>query len=357
MTLIAAMRVNQIPIILGDLLISRETKDDDLPSVSIPSLHSVNTYLGEDSQLQVVGLSQKVNIISENFCIAWTGRKYQARALIRHLHKKCGGRTVTVKEFKELLDQYPIEKMDDLDCIAYLYDYETKGFWRKNRNIPMFELDSLEDVQVGGTGTPKFIQTIERIKDGHIEGEYTSLEESLGRVMGFTSTAFGNQVMKGEGITEGWGGGFEVAYLRGKSFEKVSDVMHLFWTIRELDDGEFEIESSPRFIKSSYQGERLRILVCDWSKDSGGDRLYVVDPLFDIDKSAPIEVPDTDYKWLIHFFHCKPLNNAEGFVTHVSRFGSDNRPIQIEVKSDRYQIKFEDAYIQKLIKDVVGSGY
>lgn len=353
MTLIAAMCVNKIPIILGDLLISRETMEGDLPDVSIPSRHQVNTYLSKDSQLQVTGLSQKVNIISENFCIAWTGKKHQARSLIRHLHKQCGGRTVTLEEFEALLDQYPIEDMTGLESIAYLYDYESRSFWRKNRNMPMFELGDLKDIQVGGSGTSTFIQTIENIMDGDIEGDYTSLEESLVRVMGFTSAAFGNQVMSGSGIVDGWGGGFEIAYICGRRFEKVSDIMHLFWSIRELDEGGYEAENIPLFIKSSYQGERLRILVCDWSQGSGGERLYVVDPLFDIDKSIPIEVPDTDYRWLINFVHCKLKNNSEGFLTHVSRFGTDFRPIKIEAKDDRFEMRFENDFMEKLFKGAI----
>ncbi|TLS77265.1 hypothetical protein FE236_03735 [Mariprofundus erugo] len=355
MTLIAAMRINEIPIILGDLLISRETMGDSPPNVSIPSRHQVNSFLGRNSELQIVGLSQKVNIIAENFCLAWTGRKYQARSLIRHLHEQCRGRRVTVRQFSELLDQYPADQMSDLQCIAYLYDVETRGFWTKERMMPMFSLDGLEGVQVGGSGTERFIQTIESIMEGNIEGEYTSLEESLGRVMSFTSMAFGNQVMNGEGIEKGWGGGFEVAYLHGQYFEKLSDVMYLFWTVEELNDGVLAIEGFPQFIKSSYQGDRLRILVCDWSPDSGVDRLYVVDPLFDIDKSVPVEIPNTDYKWLINFFYCKPSTNLHGFAAAVNRFGSGYRPIQIEVKTDRYEIKYSTEFIENLFKQVIGS--
>lgn len=356
MTLIAAMCINGIPIILGDLLISRETTTEIIQDVSIPSMQNVNAYLGGNSRLKVVGLSQKVNMVGENFCVAWTGKKYQAQALIRQLHKKCGGRTVSVSQFERLLDQYPVNDMDGLDAIAYLYDYDTKGFWRKERNMPMFQLDGLDDVQVGGSGTPTFIQAIEKIMEGQLEGEHTSLEESIARAMTFTSTAFGNQVMNGEGIIEGWGGGFEVAYLHGKRFEKVSEVMHLFWTVREFEDGTFEVESSPQFIKSSYQGDRLKILVCNWGRESNGNYLYVVDPLFDIDKTVPIEMPNTDYKWLINFFHCIPQNNPTGFVTHVSRFGSGDPPIKIEVKNDEFEIKYRGDFLEKFLRQVIDSG-
>ena len=83
MTLIAAQVINGIPIILGDLLLTRE-RGGNSPNVNcIPTIKRANEHLSSHGEMRIVGLSQKINIVSKNVCIAWSGAKYQASSVGR----------------------------------------------------------------------------------------------------------------------------------------------------------------------------------------------------------------------------------------------------------------------------------
>jgi len=60
MTLIAAFTVNNIPVMLGDIMISSPVHGGDAET-SMPSVGDVNKLISSHTELRVVGLIQKVN--------------------------------------------------------------------------------------------------------------------------------------------------------------------------------------------------------------------------------------------------------------------------------------------------------
>lgn len=277
-------------------------------TTSIPSIHQVNSHIANNSKLRVIGLRQKVNLISKQVCVAWAGTYIYARAFIKYLKQHCSNSKMSLAEYNKIIDAYPATDLGDLSIISYFHD--GRGFGRRYINAPLFELEGFHDLQVAGTGTPTFIQAIEFLAATRLSGEYLSLGDALSRAISFTSYAFGNQILTGNGVIEGWGGAFEIAYPLEDRFEKLSNVLHLTWIVREQNNGKLEANCIPIFIKLNYQDERLIILVADYQDKSEGDRLYVIDPLFDIDTKQKINIPDLNYTWLVNHFHFERSDNA-----------------------------------------------
>lgn len=356
MTLIASYVVNGIPILLGDLLISRDSSGADTP-ISTPSVHDVNSQIEHPNSLQIIGMCQKVNLVSDRICVLWSGRKIEAQGFIRYLHKHCGSGNLTPEQFDQFIDRYPSNDLRNVNLIIYFAD--GKSFRMHQFNTPHFYWDEckLSYMQVAGSGQSRFIQVIETLfAGGQIDGEYNLLDEAVGLTLRFTSLAFGNQVLTGFGVNEGWGGGFEIAYPRLGRFEKLSDIMYLFWIAKEKQDGSFEIEHLPRFIKSEYQGLRLKVFVCDWSDNSPGNRLYVVDPLFDVDKTEEVEIPRLGYTWLVNYCQVVTKDGSVTFFDRIDRFGSNcgnERPISIEINKGNYSIKFDAKWLQTMARQII----
>ncbi|MBU1214781.1 MAG: hypothetical protein KKF58_01915 [Gammaproteobacteria bacterium] len=350
MTLIAAQVINGIPIILGDLLLTREQGGDD-PNVNcIPTIKRANEHLSPHGEMRVVGLSQKVNIVSRNVCIAWSGAKYQASALIRHLREHWGEGEVSEEEFNECLDGYPKEEINDIHVIAYLYDKGKKSFcFRDNIGGVPFELDGLQNVQLAGSGSGAYLEVVEQYFTGSKAiGEATSLDKVLSKVMGFTSSVLGVQMMSGMGLLEGWGGGFEIAYIHGGRFEKLSEVLCLFWKAQQNESGDTSFSLFQRIVKTTYQNERLVLYVIDWMGEVSEESIFVVDPLFDIDKRAPIVIPDFNYKWIVNVFQVAAPDGSNSYMTRVDRPGSGKAPIRIEIMEDSFKMHFSDEYLKSL---------
>lgn len=355
MTLIASFAINGIPVFIGDLLISRESGNGD-QSVSTPSVHKINLQNKKPNSLRIVGMSQKVNLVSDKICVLWSGTKYKAQGFIRYLRNSCGEGPLTYDQFNQLVDGYPIENSSDLNLIVYFYGDKT--FWMRQINTPHFYFDGsrLDAIQVAGSGQAHFIQVIEELTQvPKIEGQHTALDEIISLGLGFASMAMGNQVLTGFGVDEGWGGGFEVAYPRLGRFEKLSDVMYLYWLARELNDGSFEIKNLPRFIKTEYQGLRLKMFVCDWSEEFSGERLYIVDPLFEIDKSEEVTVPKLNYTWLVNYCQVVDKNGSATFYNRIDRFGSSGgseRPITVKEHKEKFEMEFNAEWVKKMISQI-----
>lgn len=349
MTLIASFVTNGIPIIIGDLLVSNEigVGDDDF---STPTIHNVNKHIKDRGLLRVSGITQKV-LTTGKICMACAGGYYHARELISHIHNQCNEKNITSVQYNSILDNYPICDLKNINVISYFYD--GKGFERRNIQTPIFELEGLDDVQVAGSGTPAFIQNIEQvINNGKAVGKHTNLDTTVGHALSFTSWAFCRQIMSGVGILEGWGGGFEIAYLNNGRFEKLNNLLFLLWKVNEKKNGDLIIQSMPLFIKSEYQGDILRIFVCDWGNDTLGERLYVANPLFQRDRSEPIQMPNLKYSWLINFFEYENAKGDHYAFNRIDRFDSHYRPVSIEITEDRYGIKYDNKFFKKLLRQL-----
>ncbi len=349
MTLIAAFVFGGCPIILGDALISKETYEEGV-EVSIPTIHMVNQAIVGNKALTVCGSRQKVNLISEKLCVAWSGSYIYAKSFMNYLREHASRATITADEYNLILDSYPAEDLGDLCLISYFYD--GKGFWRRDRNAPMFDLDALTDIQVAGSGTPAFVQAIEMISSGHLSGNANALEAAIGKGLLFISHAFGNQLATGAGILDAWGGTFEMAYVRRGAFEKLSDVMQLFWEVSEEETGDLSCNLLPCFVKSTYQKDRLVNLVCDWSTENSNDRLYVIDPVFDRFDDNKVSVPGTEYRWLVNFFLFRSGPRAGTQHVRVNYFGSGDQPIVIQLTDSEYRFAFRDDFTQSMIKSL-----
>lgn len=349
MTLIAAFVKNGVPVILGDLLTTREVGTDE-NTVSIPTVHDVNGQIRNVTKMRVVGLRQKVNIISDQICVAWAGSYSQAKDLIQYLYDRFGESEATLEEYDLALNSYPLSRLTDVCIISYFYDGH--GFARRHcgTDLEMFELDGLQDVQVAGTGTSIFVSHIETMMAQPARGEANILGQAVGGAMSFATSIFGHQMFTGSGILDGWGGGFEIAVIRRGRFEKVSDQLHLYWTATEQEDGGLEIHMSAFFVKSDYHRKTLRILVCDWSEETAGDRLHIINPMFQQCDESPTTLPDLNYNWLSNHVRYTSADGQSSVFNRVDWFSSDFRPVVVEVTEDRYNISLENGFVEKMFQ-------
>ena len=83
MTMIARLTRNGVPLYLGDLLMTRDGRGSE--KIDIPTVADVNAKFPPEVARSVVGLAQKLNLISDRLVVAWAGNLLQARSLIREI--------------------------------------------------------------------------------------------------------------------------------------------------------------------------------------------------------------------------------------------------------------------------------
>jgi hypothetical protein len=347
MTLIAAFTVNNIPVILGDIMISNPVHGGDV-EISMPSVSDVNKLISSQTRLRVVGLTQKVNLVSGQVCIAWSGSFVHARLFLKYMRRHCNAKRLSLAEYNRIIDGYPGEDLEDISIISYFHDGH--GFGRRYLNAPLFDLDGFTDLQAAGSGTTAFIQSLEDLAGSMLSGESSAMADAIRPAVSFTSHAFGSQIVTGEGAIEGWGGAFEIAYPVSDRFVKVRDVLHLTWIVHDSEQGDFSAECIPYFVKLAYKGERMIVFVADFREDSKGDSLYVVDPVYGINDTPAIEPPTMEYTWLANHFHFG--TGERPCYSRVDYFGSEERPIVVQLNGREAIFSFKENYLRKLFEAV-----
>lgn len=352
MTLIAAFTVNNIPVILGDIMISNPVHGGDV-EVSIPSVGNVNKVVSGHTDLRIVSLIQKVNLVSEQVCIAWAGSLVHAKLFLKYMRSHCKDNRLSLDEYNMIIDGYPGEDLGDISIISYFHD----GFYfgRRYLNAPLFDLDGFTDLQAAGSGTPAFIKSLEDLAGSRLSGETSLLADAIRPAILFTTHAFGSQIVTGEGAIEGWGGAFEIAHPVSDRFVKVSDVLHLTWIVQDSEGGRISAECIPYFVKIAYKGERMIVFVADFRDDSKGDSLYVVDPVYGLNDSPTIEPPTMEYLWLANHFHVG--TGERPCYSRIDYFGSKERPVIIKLNGRTATFYFEESYIKKLFAAVNASAF
>ena len=105
MTLVAIFKVDDIPMMIGDLLISRNN--------------------------QPVGCNKKVHLIGPNFAIGWSGDFLAACVVIPDIYAEFGERRVTYEEVKTFLTMYPSsQKLGQFNAnfMAWIVEDQPRGF-------------------------------------------------------------------------------------------------------------------------------------------------------------------------------------------------------------------------------------
>ena len=85
MTLIAQLSVNGAPFLMGDVLLSSETRTG--LKISLPLVGDINQILSDRGLPFEVKFAQKINVFDGRIAVAWSGRRSKRRGLCESLQK------------------------------------------------------------------------------------------------------------------------------------------------------------------------------------------------------------------------------------------------------------------------------
>ena len=181
MTLVATLKVRKYPILLGDILISSETKPENM--ISMPTIGDCSSpYLAKGHYL--TGLTRKVHIVNSNLAVGWSGLKISARTIIRNMVEYFKDEKITLERIEEYFSNYDGKEKYDVSIIGVLID-ERRQFkrfdWRASKHF--FSKDNPS--YIAGSGCVHFIEFAER--NHHLleesSGSSDPLREALERTL------------------------------------------------------------------------------------------------------------------------------------------------------------------------------
>jgi hypothetical protein len=340
MTLIVSFESQQVPFLLGDLLLTSKTASI---LASTPLVRQPSKPDGKPDTKHF--LCQKVTIIHPHVCLAWADSFLHAAYLANNLRAYCLGKDRICREdFHRAVNAFP--KRDDLEFIIYSWHGDAFSCFS---NLAPFELDGLHELRMGGSGTEHFYQLIASLGSG----TDTSWQQQGTHALGHASIASAQQFFEGVGLADGWGGGFEMVYFdyRRYEFSKLGPTCWLFWDCEEdQEPNRYSIKLRSKFHYQYYENEFTLI----WVQEDNG-LLYRVPPpgKYDQYKLTQLDRPKHfDPRFVVSLIKIKTLDGKINFGTRVEPRAENQPP---DFKLQWSESKTSCWLSQALIGRVVGS--
>lgn len=211
MTLIAAYKVHNTPILLGDVLIT-----------------------GGASETHC----KKINKISANFVIGWTGRRINALAVLKDLYKVFGGKRVSMSEVERFLVEYDTSSFQLIMSGWVINEGEHCFVWNSGYNemgVKELVYDEEGNGFFNGSGG-NFFQSLlnEKLAHGESPGMNNYTKAKMRALSEMCSLTNGEYLAVDRTWRDRFGFSYEALIYNGKEFKYIDDI--LFFTLDMLID-------------------------------------------------------------------------------------------------------------------------
>jgi hypothetical protein len=166
MTLIAKFTVNQVPIMVADLLVS--APPEAAQTVSLPLHPEINQLLDGRAEHSVVRATQKLNVLSDQLIVAWSGNYDNARFVLKEMEVVAKQVDLSWQAIGDILAALPSERTKDIQLIGMIVSNSSEDKIRIDDfylNVALRNCGPFERVMAGGSGASSFISLLERSAD------------------------------------------------------------------------------------------------------------------------------------------------------------------------------------------------
>jgi hypothetical protein len=237
MTLIAAARLQGIPVLFGDLLLTAPAK------VGMDSFHPVQpdaaARLPKNSGMRIAGAARKAILINDHLALGWTGSAFAAGSVLKSFKQSFGNKQPTfdgIKSFLRGQDAYKKESLS-FHLIGWVFEREHRCFlWNSQWPDELFEADEHFD----GTGEKLFKSLLTGLTARTVGSGFRDPTELVPYV---AATKMGRciaeDIVSGKLTTNYFGYGFEAIYWDGVRYRYVDEVTYVIkWQIAKLAQGD-----------------------------------------------------------------------------------------------------------------------
>lgn len=258
MTLIVGFAPDDVPMLLGDLLLSGKGQVDPcfqaghneiaLPSAGITEVRPC-FYEG----VRVGSLASKIAIINEHLAFAWSGDFERAQRLLSHISREARPGTRDIDDINAL---FRSASPDDVDTTKLIFLFRSgENQWRlgKKDADKQFDHPVFGNVTCAGSGTTLAVNELCQFQSSQIDLTFAGSDNKTGIALGKAIMAAGHflagQACFGAFLDRYFGGAFEIAFLNGGKIQKLDNISFLFW---KISDDWCNLELIPLTIKISY---------------------------------------------------------------------------------------------------------
>lgn len=289
MTLISVTSNFGFPILLGDILTTSETPDQEQ---HIPTfLSSVTQWLPTDQKLRPYRLRRKVYVIDDQLAIGLAGSGHEMKEFLGEIKNYFKYHAVSEANILTFLQEFGQQTYPNSSAIlvhaantpeGILITYHYFGAWQK-RATPRYG-----DVFACGSGSNDFLEAVSQEWSLATDSATNDLRQAIALNYCLLGNVLNQERLELSTIKKQWGAGFEMIYFDGKRFRHMDDITIVLWK-GQLTIATGEVNVSPlTFINYRYSsdGEILIINVCNGSQAAAYGALPLYLKSEDIDQST-----------------------------------------------------------------------
>jgi len=336
MTLIAAHKVEEIPLLIGDFLITGGNRSFTL---------------------------KKVHIISPNLAVGWTGNLLAARPVLRALNAQFKHARVSRKELERFLTSYSQDESTEVfvRLIGWIVDEEPRCFrWRSDYTSEVFYADHFFD----GSGADTYEALVNNpgTKRGVQSRSISNVEKAIYFALFQACTLMSDEVMDKKNQQIGFGHGYEAAYFDNNEFKFVDDVLYVVW------DFYYDLKGKGgghRFypIVHKYRSFGYYSVVQRHNFQTAETVFNAITPIFDDMPNLFEIIPGVDVankkalplasNYYCLFFRLEASDGVMGTGSVVFPGTQDNLPLVIERTGGREILRFKFDFVAVLYEQLI----
>jgi hypothetical protein len=350
MTLIAQLSVNGAPILIGDVLLSRETRTG--LKVNLPLVGNINKILAANGLPFEVEFAQKINVFDGRIAVAWSGPSIQAKTASGVLACIASKPNLTVPNIDGELKAIDRAKIDQLQLIGLLLEEVSgttvKGSFFSHR-VPREDIPNFGQGYVAESGRSAFLQMLQK---GDFLAQTNANEYDVAH--GLLAVLTNEEYRTGNTIADRWGGGFEALTSRSGRLEKVGDILHTLWEVNS--DGSIGLFPS-FFYKTTYWRDALVLRTASFESFQDNElrlktnEIKLIPPLLkEINEYDLAELGSVDFSYRALCCHVrlnKPSNRVMFFIEE--RESGQDALLRLDVPGELHISK----HLKDKIKDAV----
>ena len=260
MTLIAAVTVQGIPCLIGDIVLSLET--DEMIPITLPTAGSDTFVTGRDQDWKICGTRQKIALISDDLVVAWAGRLSIAEKMVEQLRNLASTSNSLAVDFELYAHTFAqSEDREELSFIGWLHDGERMV--RFGHGITKLRSEYLDEPWIAGEGDELFAVFANKISRFH--GEFIPGTLPAANAVHICNSIVDELILaefeRDAALPDYFGGAYEICVWWDERFIKINSKNILISEIEMLAAG---YRARERFyLRMDYVGDLLRLYVAN----------------------------------------------------------------------------------------------
>jgi hypothetical protein len=356
MTLIAGFSIDNQPVLIGDLVLSGPEWSGS-SNVDIPTIGDSQNIFPEGSGFVISGITQKVNVLSENLMIAWAGGAFVAKTLLKDLASQIPPQGLTFSGLQQFLDRFRQSKeKNDLQLIGCITEGQAALSFTLGGE--RFNASSFGEVFVGGSGAAD-AKSIFNASELPIvlNGSLTPTTNAIARALMVAGHLLQLELNTGSTLLQYYGGGYEVATLIGGRLQKVGDVTYLFWIVDATREP-MHLSNPYHAVRIQYQNDVLVLRTARIGSDlQFVDSAYLITPAFrEISEDELLhdfQVPDMNSHFLVNLFWLKYSDGSTEWMCRVNYRSVADKHINFRETGMGFDIQIEKSFLESIVQSIV----